>query len=147
MADEGIGIVLIEKLAQMAAEGSLPADSVEYHDGGTGGIHLLHAIADRRKAVILDCCCMNTAPGTIKRFSPEDAASVKTMAHLSLHEADILKVIDLAKQLGQCPEEIVFFGIEPQAIEPKTELSPTLAAKIPAYLALIQNELLPQRFK
>ncbi len=145
MGDEGIGIVLIEKLAQMAAEGRLPADSVDYHDGGTGGINLLHAIADRRKAVILDCCRMNTAPGTIKRFTPDDVVTVKKMAHLSLHETDILQVIDLAQQLGQCPEEIVFFGIEPETVELQTALSPTLAAQMPAYLALIQNELLAQR--
>ena len=46
---------------------------------------------------------MGTKPGTIKRFTPEDVISVKKLAHQSLHEADILKILEMAKQLGEYP--------------------------------------------
>ena len=141
MADEGVGIVLIEELAKQAAAGTLPSEDVEYHDGGTGGMYLLHSIAERQKAILIDCCLMGAEPGTLKRFTPDDVNSVKQMAHLSLHEVDILKVIELAKQIGQCPDEIVIFGIEPLKIKPQMHLNDTLGAKIPDYIDAIRNEI------
>ena len=141
MADEGVGIVLIEELSKLAAAGKLPSDNVEYYDGGCGGMYLLHTIAEREKAILIDCCLMNTNPGTIKRFTPDDVKSVKQMAHLSLHEVDILKVIELAKQIGQCPEEIVIFGIEPVKIKPQMHLNDPIKAKIPDYIAEITKEI------
>jgi hydrogenase maturation protease len=142
MADEGVGVVLIEELSKLAAAGQLPTDDVEYYDGGCGGMYLLHTIAGRKKAILLDCCLMGTDPGTIRRFTPDDVNSVKQMAHLSLHEVDILKVLELAKQIGSCPDEIVIFGIEPVEITQQMHLNDEIRTKIPDYLAEIKKELL-----
>ena len=141
MADEGIGVVLIEKLTKLAAAGKLPSDDVEYYDGGCGGMYLLHTIAERQKAILIDCCLMGTEPGTIRRFTPDDVNSVKQMAHLSLHEVDILNVIKMAKQIGQCPDEIIIFGIDPVKIEAQMHLNDTLKAKIPHYIDAIRKEI------
>ncbi len=141
MADEGVGTVLVDELSKLAAAGKLPSETIEYYDGGCGGMYLLHTIAERKKAILIDCCLMGTEPGTIKRFTPDDVNSVKKMAHLSLHEVDILKVIELAKQLGQCPEEIVIFGIEPVKIEPQMHLNELIKAKLDDYIAEIFKEL------
>jgi hydrogenase maturation protease len=141
MADEGIGIVLIERLAKLAAEGRLPSETVEYHDGGCGGMYLLHAIAGRQKAILIDCAKMGLQPAVIRRFPPEDVNTIKKLTHLSLHEVDIMKVIELARMLEQCPEEIVIFGIEPEAIEPQMSLTGVLQARLDDYISLIQQEL------
>lgn len=141
MADEGIGTVLVDELSKLAAAGKLPSETVEYYDGGCGGMYLLHVIADRKKVILIDCCIMGAEPGMIRRFTPEDVASVKKMAHLSLHEVDILNVIELAKQIGQCPDEIVIFGIEPVAIEQQMHLNSVLQNRIPEYLETIEKEL------
>jgi len=145
MADEGIGVVLIEELGKLAAAGKLPSETIEYYDGGCGGMYLLHTIAGRKKAVLLDCCLMGTEPGTIRRFTPDDVNSVKQMAHLSLHEVDILKVIELAQQIGSCPDEIVIFGIEPVQITQQMHINEPLQSKIPDYLAAIEAEILKTR--
>lgn len=142
MADEGIGVVLVDELAKRAAAGELPDETVEYYDGGTGGMYLLHTIADRKKAILIDCCLMGTEPGTIRRFTPDDVKSVKQMAHLSLHEVDILNVIKMAKEIGSCPDEIVIFGIEPVAITQQLHLNAAIEAKIPDYIETIKQELL-----
>lgn len=141
MADEGIGVALVEELGKLAAAGKLPSETIEYYDGGCGGMYLLHSIAERQKVILLDCCLMGTEPGTIKRFTPDDVNSVKQMAHLSLHEVDILKVIELAKQIGQCPNDIVIFGIEPVKIEPQMHLNGAITAKIPEYIDAICKEI------
>ncbi|MHC5119777.1 MAG: hydrogenase maturation protease [Planctomycetota bacterium] len=144
IADEGIGVVLVEELSKLAAAGKLPTADVEYYDGGCGGMYLLHTIADRKKAILIDCCLMGTEPGTLRRFTPDDVASVKQMAHLSLHEVDILKVIELARQIGSCPDDIVIFGIEPVAITQQMHLNEPLQSKIPDYISDIGAEIRTQ---
>lgn len=141
MADEGIGIVLVEELGKLAAAGKLPSDTVEYYDGGCGGMYLLHTIADRKKAILIDCCLMGEEPGAIRRFTPDDVNSVKQMAHLSLHEVDILNVIEMTKKIGSCPDEIVIFGVEPVSITQQLHLNDAIQAKIPDYIAEITREI------
>lgn len=137
MSDEGIGGFIIESFAGLADK----YENVDFIDAGTGGISLLHLIANRRKAILVDCAYMGQEPGTIKRFVPEQVKSVKQLAHLSLHEVDVLKVIEMAKELDLCPQEIIIFGIEPATVEQNHELSKTIAARIDDYIAAISKEL------
>ena len=141
MADEGIGSVLADELARLAAAGEIPTETVDYLDGGCGGMYLLHSMADRKKVILIDCALMGTEPGTLVRFTPDDVRTLKNMVHLSLHEVDILQVIQMAKEIGQCPDEIVIFGIEPVAITQQMHLNNAIQQKIPAYLEAIKAEI------
>ena len=137
MADEGIGVHLIEKLTARAEQ----VPDVDFVDAGTGGMAVLHLIDGRRKAVIVDCAFMDEPVGTIRRFTPDQVRSRKVLAHQSLHEADLLGVLSLAEQLGQCPEEVVLFGIQPEVVEAREGLSPALAENVDRYVSEILNEL------
>jgi hydrogenase maturation protease len=137
LSDEGIGIHLVRRLSSRQEEFT----SIEFIDAGTAGMALLHLIANRKKAVIIDCAQMGAEPGAIRRFTTYDVQSVKRLSHYSLHEADILQVINLSKQLGECPGEIVFFGIQPETLAPSRNLSKTLSDKIDIYVADICKEL------
>jgi len=137
MADEGIGIEIITLLK--SASGDFP--EVDFFDAGCGGMTLLHYLEGRKKAIIIDCAFMGTEPSTMKRFKPEDVKSVKKLAHHSLHEVDILKVIELAQQLGDCPEEIIFYAIEPKEVIQQQNLTALLQEKLPEYIKTIQQEL------
>jgi len=137
MADEGVGVRLLEQLAGRADK----YPSVEFIDAGTEGMAILHHLAGRQKAIILDCASMGTKPGTIRRFNPEQVETVKVLNHYSLHEIDVLKVIDLSSRLGQRPEEIVFFGIEPERVEPAQTLSQTITIRMDGYIKAILKEL------
>ncbi len=137
MGDEGIGIKLIEML--QSASGDFP--EADFVDAGTGGMSLLHLIAGRKKAVIIDCALMGETPGTIKQFTPDQVKTVKQLTHLSLHEVDIIKVIDLARQLDDCPEEIIFFGIEPETVSQQMELSDILTDRLGKYIETIKAQL------
>jgi len=136
-SDEGIGVHLIRRLSEHQNEFPL----VDFIDAGTGGMNVLHLIANRKKAVIIDCVKMGKKQGTIKQFEPADVQTTKKMSHFSLHEADILQIINLSRQLGECPDKIVIFGIEPESLELGQKLSKTLSDGINAYLADICKEL------
>ena len=135
LSDEGIGIHLIRKLSEH--QDKFP--SVEFIDAGTGGMTVLHLIANRKKAVIIDCVKMGKKPGAIKQFEPADVQTVKKMTHFSLHEADILRIIELSRQLGECPDQIVIFGIEPESLELGQNLSKTLSDRIDLYIDTISK--------
>ena len=137
MSDEGIGSFLIEKLLTKAHD----FPDVEFIDAGTGGMAILHLIEDRKKAILIDCAYMDTKPGTIMKFTPQQVQSVKKLMHYSLHEVDILKVLDIAEKLGNCPSDIVIFGIEPQRVKLSTNLSDKISAKVDHYITAITEEL------
>jgi hydrogenase maturation protease len=137
MADEGIGVYLVERLMESADQ--YPA--VDFVDAGTGGLSILYLIEDRRKAIVIDCAFMDESPGAIRRFTPDQVQSAKVLAHQSLHEADLMHILALARQLGQAPGAIVIFGIQPQRVEPGPGLSQTLTERIDEYLFAILREL------
>lgn len=137
MADEGIGVYLVEQLMQRAS--SYP--KVDFFDAGTGGMTVLHRIEGRDRAIFIDCAFMGQEPGVIRRFTPDEVRSTKVLAHQSLHEADLLRVLGLAEELGQCPDRVVIFGIEPETVEPRQGISDVLIDRIEDYLAEIVCEL------
>jgi len=137
MADEGIGVYLIERLTKLAPE----YPNVDFVDAGTGGLSVLHVIEGRRKAIVIDCAFMDEEPGVIRRFTPHDVRSAKVLAHQSLHEADLLHILNLAKQLDQAPEQVVIFGIQPEQVVPSTGLSAALLTRMNTYLSQILCEL------
>ncbi|MHC4759106.1 MAG: hydrogenase maturation protease [Planctomycetota bacterium] len=137
MSDEGIGIHIINELIKQ--KDTFP--SVDFIDAGTAGLSVLHLLADRQKAIFIDCAFMQAQPGELKRFTPRDVKSIKDLPDHSMHEADLLKIIDCAKKLQQCPPNVVIFGIEPQNIIPGRELSQPLKDNISNYIAAIISEL------
>lgn len=137
LSDEGIGVHLVRRLSGVNNKFPL----VDFIDAGSAGMNLLHLIANRKKAVIIDCAQMGAEPGTIRRFTADEVQDVKKLSHYSLHEADILQVINLSKQLGECPDEVVFFGIEPESLGAGQNLSKTLSDRIDSYIADVCKEL------
>ncbi len=77
---------------------------------------------------------------TIQKFGLDEVESVKKAAPQPLHEANVLKIIRLSKQLDQRPPGTVIFGIEPESVKPGQELSETAAAKMDDYIDAIFEE-------
>lgn len=137
LSDEGVGIYIIKKLVEEQER----YRGVDFIDAGTAGLSLIHYLEGRKKAVIIDCAVMGTEAGTIRRFEPQQVKSRKKLSHRSLHEADLLKIIETAQRLGQCAEKVVIFGIEPKDTGPGRGLSDVVAAKTSDYISLIEKEL------
>ena len=136
-SDEGIGMHVVHRLLE---SGDLP-QNIDCIEMGTGGMRIIHAIAGRRKAVFVDCARMGKAPGTMKRFVPGGARSRKKLPGFSLHEGDLLSILEVARQAVDCPEEIVIFGIEPGSVAPGENLSRELADRLAEYSTAIMAEL------
>ncbi len=84
---------------------------------------------------------MNADPGTLRRFTPDDVVSVKTLAGFSLHEGDLLQVLELARKLETAPEKIVIFGIQPAETGVGEGVSETVRERLAEYVARVEAEL------
>jgi hydrogenase maturation protease len=147
MSDEGAGVRVVQRLLDLSAEASAKADfagrfpSVDFAEAGTGGMSILHLIRGKDKAIFIDCAKMGEEPGVIRKFTPQEIKSTKVLSHQSLHEFDLIKIINMADKLGECPAEIIIFGIEPQSVKPGCELSKILADRLDEYVTMIRKEL------
>jgi hydrogenase maturation protease len=137
MKDEGIGT----RLALPLQESLDDNPDIEVLDLGTGGLSIMHAIIGRKKVVFVDCAIMGREPGTIQRFTPQDVRTTRTRMRYSLHEGDLLNTLDLSHRMGECPEDIVIFGIEPKAIAHGRGLTDELEQNITKYVRIILKEL------
>jgi hydrogenase maturation protease len=137
LGDEGVGVRAVEALARR----ELPA-GVEAVDGGTGGADLVEVIADRTRLIVIDAVAAGAEPGTVFRFTPGDLTS-GTRPALSLHEFGLLETLAMAERLGCAPGEVVIFGVQPKTVAPGLELSPEVAAAVPAVIDQVLAELRP----
>jgi hydrogenase maturation protease len=136
--DDGIGIVLLEKLIEKKSD--LP-EGIEYIDGGTGGMNLLHILALFDVALIIDAVNLNGCPGESKLFKSEEVCSKKSSINISTHESDTLKIINLSKELGEIPDQLFIFGVQPKDISQGDNLSPELQKTVAALTVSLQNEI------
>ena len=137
MRDEGIGIRLASELLVHLTDNP----DVEVLELGTGGLSVIHAIAGREKTVFVDCAIMGQAPGLMLRFTPGQVRSLKVRMRYSLHEGDLLNTLELSRRLGECPDDIVIFGIEPKEIAHGEGLTGELENNIQQYVQTILKEL------
>lgn len=136
--DDGIGIFLLEKLVEIKDD--LP-DDIEYIDGGTGGMNLLHLFARFDIVVFIDAVNFGGEIAESKFFNSEDVISKNIQIKISTHGSDILKIIQLSKELGENPDEIFIFGVQPQDIAPGTRLSHEIQENIDLLLNNLKVEL------
>lgn len=136
MRDEGVGIRLARELGACLADNP----DVEVMDLGMGGLSVMHAMSGRERVVFVDCAVMGQSPGSIRRFTPDQVRSTKVRMRYSLHEGDLLNTIELSRRLGECPDDIVIFGIEPRDIADGEGLGPELEHNIQKYVDTILEE-------
>lgn len=135
MKDEGIGVAVIEELKGL----SLPGD-VELIDGGTSGLGLFEYLKEGDYAIIIDCVDFKAQAGTVIKFKPDDVNMRNNNLRLSLHECNLVDVLNLTKALGiDC--DVTVFGVQPQEIKPEIGLSAVLKDSIPKVANGIVTEI------
>lgn len=137
MSDEGVGVHAVTALAERY---DLP-DEVELIDAGTSGMDCLDRIADADLLLIADCVrSKDKAPGTITRLADEQInAWFKTK--ISPHQVGLSDVLAACNFHGMSPRKVVLVGVQPQSFETSMDLTPAVAAVLPALLERLVEEL------
>ncbi|KXB06213.1 hypothetical protein AKJ52_02440 [candidate division MSBL1 archaeon SCGC-AAA382C18] len=105
-SDDGIGVALLREMEKR----EFP-QQVQTFEVGIASMDLLHILEDLDKAILIDAVHFGGAPGDYCFFTPDNVDSLQESS--SPHTADILDVLELSREMGGLPEEIIIMGIEP----------------------------------
>ncbi len=136
MGDEGAGIAAIEALGGR----DLP-DSVELIDAGSVGMSLLHIIKDYDAVIIIDAANFGGEPGEVRSFGPDEVRSVKALRRESLHEADLMQVLELSKTLGELPDVVLLYAVQFGVVKMGAEMTPAVRAAIPGVVEAVAEKV------
>lgn len=130
MGDDGVGPFLIERAKERFGH----IEEVDLRDEGNIGFGLVHVLKDYEDVIIVDSGDIGKGPGEFGTFSPEEVKSSKVCQGFSLHESDLLKVLEASRALGELPKKVTIFAIQPLSLEWRGWLSPEIAERLDEYL-------------
>lgn len=136
MGDDGVGLVA---LARLGTEFSF-SDDVELVDGGTWGLNLLPVIEGAERLLILDAISAGLPPASLVMLQGDEVPR-RLSAKLSPHQIDMREILALAQLRGSLPIELVAIGIEPELVDVRDGLSPSVATQIDRVVALAVDRL------
>ena len=128
LSDDAAGLHL--EAALLAERGA--SDKVEFVDGGTQGLALLHYLAKRRAILVLDAVGLGAEPGSVHVLRGPAIDGLRMRRSTTAHEGNALELLATARLLGDVAEEIVVVGVEPARIATGIGLSPQVEAALPA---------------
>ncbi|QGU32929.1 HyaD/HybD family hydrogenase maturation endopeptidase [Thermochromatium tepidum] len=129
LSDEGVGVQVVRRLERDYRF----EPAIRLIDGGTSGLDLLPLFADHRRILMIDAIALAAPPGQIAVLRDAEIRSALS-PRLSVHHLGLSDLLALAQWLDDGPTEIVLVGIVPECLELGLELSPSVAAAIPAVI-------------
>lgn len=136
LADEGVGVRVVEALER---DYRMPP-GVQVIDAGTSGMEMLEDMAGLDFLLVVDAIAAGKAPGELVQLRG-DAVPVFFRRNLSPHGIGLSDVLASLEFLGAEPKETVILGVQPVSMELSTELTATIAARVPELVAQVVAEL------
>jgi hydrogenase maturation protease len=134
LGDEGVGIHVVRQLQSMP----LPPEA-EVIDGGTGGFELLAHCRGKRKVIVIDAVKAGAKPGTVLRFTPEEAA-LRWPQPYSAHQAGLAELLHWAKAFMPSLEIIVYGVVPKETATMSTQVSRAVQRQLRKLAAMIVEE-------
>lgn len=126
--DDGIGIVLLHRLQ---AKKKPSWHEIEFVDGGTGGLSLVHDLARFTHVLIIDAVDFQGVPGEYHIFAATDfLGSNKPPKSVSTHEPGLAEVLRLASELHSLPGIVKVFGVQPAEMTYRSGLSTAVTVQV-----------------
>jgi hydrogenase maturation protease len=102
MGDDGVGVRVAEELLSR----DLGA-GVDVVNGSTDGMALTSHFTDAETVIVVDAIAADDTPGSIYRFTPDDAGITSLRPHSS-HGISVPSIMMAARLQGYCPEVIIY---------------------------------------
>ncbi len=125
--DEGLGVQCLDPLRRRL--GSVAG--LEILDGGVLGLDLLPLVESASTLLLLDAVDARKPPGTLIELAGLEIP-LYGRAKLSWHQVTFQEVLELAAMRSRLPERLRLVGIQPADLSIGIELSPAVAAALPA---------------
>ncbi len=119
--DDGIGVLLIQKLIERQSEFPL----VEFIDGGVGGLRLLNLLEEIPAVLIVDSADMKLQASESRLIIPAQLAEDQGEKGFSLHDISFAQTLAMAERFFSRPATVIF-AIQPKSVEQSDKLSDEL---------------------
>ena len=122
--DDGAGLAVAARLRDRVADG---VAVLECEQEPT---RLLDAWRDADVALVVDACSSGAPPGTVHRYDASRDRLPARVFRSSTHTFGVGEAIEVARALGQLPEQVVVYGIEGSAFVAGVGLSSAVQAAV-----------------
>jgi len=129
LMDDGVGVHAVRALR------AAPIAGAEIVEVGTAVFDALDLVEASRIVIALDAVQARNPPGTIYELRPGEPSAREI--HTSLHELDLRALFGFLPQAKR--PELIVLGVEPSRIETGLELSATVEAILPEFIALVRR--------
>ncbi|QGY38758.1 HyaD/HybD family hydrogenase maturation endopeptidase [Pseudodesulfovibrio cashew] len=135
--DEGFGVRVAEELEQRYEF----SPNVTVLDGGTLGSKLIGPIMEADYLIVVDIVLNEGKPGDVFRLLGDDLEKACAFKN-SMHQTDLLDTLAQCSLMGEVPDEVILYGIEPVNYHDMSPaLSPELEAKLPEVMDVVLKEV------
>lgn len=139
LGDDAFGV----EVARAFSAEALP-DGVKLVDYGIRGLDLAYALLEPWRAVVLvDAVTRGGEPGTLYLLRPENTPSDGVETTVDAHSMDPMRIMAMARSLGEIHAEVYIVGCEPldfgDELEGRMGLSSEVAAAVPEAGGMIAN--------
>lgn len=142
LSDEALGIRIVEAFETRYC---LP-EEVEVLDGGTSGMELMEAMANRDHLIVADAVITGEVPGSITVLHDDEIPAFFSRK-VSPHQLGLSDVLMALKLTGEFPRRLTLVGVVPFSLAPGIGLTPLIAGTITPALehvvaALAENNVM-----
>jgi hydrogenase maturation protease len=135
-SDDGAGRFVVQRLRSQIPRG------VKVLEETGDSTELLEAWKEADLVFLVDAVQSGAPPGTILRLDAQAEKLPKWFSRSSTHSFGVAEAIELARTMGELPEQLIVYGIEGLDFSAGTELSPDVAEALPVAANLILQEIL-----
>ena len=136
--DDKIGWVACEQLKMDI--GHLP--TVDFVTCDRSGLEWLTKMSHAGQVLFIDAMRSGEKPGTVRKIDLNTDQWTGYPVKLSSHGINIMEAIDVAKSLGELPDNISVWGVEMEQCTYENGLSESVKTALPTLLANIKAEIL-----
>lgn len=141
LGDDAFGVEVAWRLLQ-----NVQPDHVRVVDFGIRGLDLAYALIDGYDAAILvDAAARGGTPGTLYVIEPdmENAQGGAASELVEAHAMNPMRVLDMARGLGNCTRRVLVVGCEPETLGDEYEgamgLSAPVAAAVDGAIGMVES--------
>ncbi|MFE8152159.1 HyaD/HybD family hydrogenase maturation endopeptidase [Brenneria goodwinii] len=136
LSDEAVGVRIIEALERRYRF----SPEIDIVDGGTSGMELMEAMADRDHLIVADAVLTGQAPGTLSVLRDNEVPALFTRK-ISPHQLGLSDVLMALRLTDEFPRQLTLVGVEPESLDVHIGLTETVSQAIAPALGQIITAL------